>query len=99
MIEEYQKKSSNLLDFLFDQICIQALRLAGKEKTFRYSPELLKFAAEILIKSQTCYTSVSEHINLPSGGTMQNYNSSERTAKGGSTDPKGSLRNVDCLGM
>ena len=86
MIEEYQKKSSDLLDFLSEQIRIQALRLAGKEKTVRYSPELLKFAAAIFIKSQTCYSSVSEHINLPSGRTMQNYKSSERTASGGSTD-------------
>ena len=86
LIEGYEEKSSELLDFLSEQIRIQALRLAGKGKTVRYSPQLLKFAAAIFIKSQTCYGSVSDHINLPSGRTMQNYKSSERTASGGSTD-------------
>lgn len=86
LIAGYEEKSSELLNFLSEQIRTQALRLAGKEKTVRYSPKLLKFAASIFIKSQTCYSSVSQVINLPSRRTMQIYKSSERTSSGGSTD-------------
>ena len=86
MIDGYKEKSSELLNFLSEQIRTQALRLAGKEKTVRYSPKLLKFAATIFNKSQTCYNAVSQVINLPSRRTMQIYKSSERTASGGSTD-------------